>query len=124
VLGFLRLPRSLLIGRVGPEEEPRVGTPDNPGLTGNHPNPFGLETTMEYAVPRHGHGGIEVYDLVGRRVRLLADGAGTGVSSHRVGRPGPCRAWAGEYLSRIIVRSQGGRLFRQSGAMLLLQRRE
>jgi hypothetical protein len=40
----------------------------------NYPNPFSEETTIEYALPEQTTVQVTVYDLLGRRVRTLADG--------------------------------------------------
>jgi hypothetical protein len=39
----------------------------------NYPNPFNPETTIQYQVREQSHVKIEVFDVVGRRVKLLAD---------------------------------------------------
>ena len=49
-------------------------------LGGAVPNPFGAATRVEFALPRAGPARLEVFDLAGRRVRVLADG------SHEPGR--------------------------------------
>jgi hypothetical protein len=43
-------------------------------LTGAVPNPFDDATTVAFALPRKGNTRLEVFDLLGRRVRVLADG--------------------------------------------------
>jgi len=43
-------------------------------LTGAVPNPFGDATTVQFALPRKGRTRLEVFDLGGRRVRVLAEG--------------------------------------------------
>jgi flagellar hook assembly protein FlgD len=42
-----------------------------------HPNPFGPSTTIRYVAPRGGHVSVRVYDLAGRAVATLVDGAAT-----------------------------------------------
>ena len=44
-------------------------------LEPNQPNPFGLRTTIRFALPRASDVRLEVYDLAGRRVAMLVDGA-------------------------------------------------
>jgi len=53
------------------EEEESV--PRSFALEQNYPNPFNPTTTIRYALPRAGMVRIEVYDVTGQRVRLLAD---------------------------------------------------
>lgn len=51
-------------------------TPDAPGTTAlyqNVPNPFNPVTTIHFDVARPGHVVLEVYDVLGRRVRTLVD---------------------------------------------------
>jgi hypothetical protein len=114
----------LLTGAVGAEDRPFLGIPHAFELAGNHPNPFGSQTTIRFAVPRHGHVTIEVYDLAGRRVRLLAEGAQEPGYHHvrwdgldDAGR----RAGSGVYLSRMIARNAGGTLYQQSRPMLVVR---
>jgi hypothetical protein len=41
----------------------------------NYPNPFNPETTIQYDVPRVSRVKLTVYDMLGRRVMALFDGA-------------------------------------------------
>lgn len=43
-------------------------------LRPNYPNPFNPQTTVAWDLPRAGRASVAVFDLAGRRVRLLADG--------------------------------------------------
>jgi hypothetical protein len=44
-------------------------------LSANRPNPFRAETTIEYALPRATDVRLVIYDVRGRVVRTLVDGA-------------------------------------------------
>jgi hypothetical protein len=44
-------------------------------LHANQPNPFSRLTTIRLALPRNEHVRLEVFDLLGRRVRTLAEGS-------------------------------------------------
>ena len=41
----------------------------------NHPNPFNAGTVIDYQVPQTSHVSIEVYNLLGQRLRILVDQA-------------------------------------------------
>jgi hypothetical protein len=59
----------------GPDGISGVGNeiPKEIALLQNFPNPFNPTTTIEYALPRNGHARIDIYDLLGRRIRTLVD---------------------------------------------------
>ncbi|RKX20306.1 MAG: hypothetical protein DRP26_01935 [Candidatus Zixiibacteriota bacterium] len=47
--------------------------PTSFGLVGNFPNPFNPSTSIRYSIGKPGAVKIDIYDLLGRRVRLLVD---------------------------------------------------
>jgi flagellar hook capping protein FlgD len=53
-------------------EAPRL--PTEFALHANQPNPFARLTTLRFALPQSEHVRLEVFDLLGRRVSVLADG--------------------------------------------------
>ena len=61
----------VVLGEVLPEEVD--DTPDEVALKSNYPNPFRGSTTIGFALPEAMPVTIEVYDVLGRRVAMLAD---------------------------------------------------
>jgi hypothetical protein len=51
-------------------------------LADARPNPFNPATTIEYTLPVRAHVTLEVFNVVGRRVAVLADGVMT-AGAHR-----------------------------------------
>jgi subtilisin family serine protease len=58
----------------GPVDVPEGGVVAQRAVSGS-PNPFGLDTTVRYAVPADAHVRVTVHDVAGRVVRVLFDGA-------------------------------------------------
>jgi hypothetical protein len=56
------------------ENETERATPDRLTLRPSYPNPFRSQTTLEYALPASADVRIAIYDVLGRRVRVLAEG--------------------------------------------------
>jgi len=48
-------------------------TPQGFMLEANYPNPFNPQTVITYTIPRSSHVRLAVYDLLGKRIRLLLD---------------------------------------------------
>ena len=63
----------------------------------NYPNPFNIETIIRYDLPAAGSVRLEIYNLLGQRVRLLVNGAQTR-GEHRV-------KWNGKDASGKVVSS-------------------
>lgn len=59
---------------VAVEEEAAWTRPTDFVLGPNYPNPFNTSTGLRYALPRESRIELAVYDLLGRRVRTIADG--------------------------------------------------
>jgi hypothetical protein len=73
-------------------------------LRGNHPNPFADRTTIEYTLKKKSEVRLVVYDLLGRRVRVLVDGQTQEAGPHAVewsGRRGGRPAASGVYFYRL-----------------------
>ena len=93
-------------------------------LAQNYPNPFNPTTTIEYALPFASEVRLEIYNILGQRVKLLVSGeqlpgyyevrwdgrneAGNSVSS-------------GMYVYRIIASSQYGENFVKTRKMLYMR---
>ncbi len=60
-----------------------AGTPQGFHLDANYPNPFNPETVITFAIPRSSHVQLAVYDLLGKRIRLLLDES-TSAGTHHV----------------------------------------
>ncbi|MFQ5637514.1 MAG: FlgD immunoglobulin-like domain containing protein [bacterium] len=57
------------------EEQPGTGlVPDDFGLSQNYPNPFNPETVIEYQVPNTAEIKLQVYNLLGQKIRTLFSG--------------------------------------------------
>jgi subtilisin family serine protease len=77
---------------VSPDTQPPAGTPVAFSLSQNYPNPFNPSTVIDYVVPRTTFVTLEVFDILGRIVRIIVSGEqgfgphsvrldGTGLSS-------------------------------------------
>jgi hypothetical protein len=58
---------------VGIDEHGGAEHPNAFRLTQNYPNPFNPVTTIQYSLPSRSHVAIEVFNLLGQRVRRLID---------------------------------------------------
>lgn len=70
-----------------------------------HPNPFNPRSTLRYRLPTEGHARLDVYDLSGRLVRVLADGPHVAGEHSALwdGRDAAGRsAAAGVYVARLV----------------------
>ena len=47
--------------------------PDEYSLSQNYPNPFNPSTSIRFALPHTGHVSLEIYNMLGQRVRTLVD---------------------------------------------------
>lgn len=56
-------------------EGDRQNVPSDFALLDNYPNPFNAQTMIEYALPKATHVTIEIYDLLGRKIKTLIEGS-------------------------------------------------
>ena len=80
--------------------------PSAVALLPNHPNPFNPQTTLAFDLPQRGFVRLEIYDLVGRRVRtLLAEeresGQHSAIWDGRADNGG--RVSSGTYVARLVA---------------------
>lgn len=54
--------------------EAALPLPEQFSVSRNYPNPFNPETTVHYELPEDGVVSVRVFDLMGREVKMLADG--------------------------------------------------
>ncbi len=102
-----------------------LSTPGNPAvpaafLIGNYPNPFNPTTNVEYQIGKTSKVTIEVYDLLGQVVAVLADGI-VSSGTHTAVFDGTGFA-SGVYLLRLVARPRDGSpAITSTGKMLLLK---
>jgi hypothetical protein len=53
------------------DEEKEIELPKNYGLGQNYPNPFNSQTNIEYQVPNQSYIKLEIYDILGQKIRTL-----------------------------------------------------
>ncbi|MCP4631857.1 MAG: T9SS type A sorting domain-containing protein [candidate division Zixibacteria bacterium] len=58
-----------------PEEQEQI--PQGLTLAHNYPNPFNSRTTIAFTIPENGDVTLEIYDLLGRKVKTLVEGSFT-----------------------------------------------
>lgn len=103
---------------VEPEGTPVAALPTGFALSSNHPNPFARTTTIRFELPQATHVRLEVFDLMGRRVRSLENRLlSPGYQSVEWDRRDDAgnRVGAGVYLYRMLAGS-----FRAEKKMVLL----
>jgi hypothetical protein len=102
-------------------QRPRVGEqlPERFALHQNEPNPAGISTVVRFDVPRGSEVRLEVFDLLGRRIAVLAQGrfpAGSHSATWSLQGMSGGRARPGVYICQMTAGN-----FRARRAMVLLQ---
>ncbi len=59
---------------VADDDDSQLGLPREFELSPNYPNPFNPETNIRFALPNTAEVKLEIYNLLGQRVRLLVSG--------------------------------------------------
>ncbi len=111
-----------LVGTVEAEDGVSLGLPTTYQLRQNCPNPFSVGTTIRYALPATSRVLVEVFNLRGQRVRILADAAlQAGYHAARWdGKDAYGRdVGSGIYLCRLTARGTTGVVVERSREMLL-----
>ncbi|MBN2200492.1 T9SS type A sorting domain-containing protein [bacterium] len=116
-------------GESGPSNESRVtvdtgrrtdgeSTPGQFELLQNYPNPFNTTTTIRYRVPERAFVRIEIYNVLGHRVKTLVRQA-KDAGSHRVTWEGAGDSGTGAPTGLYICTMKTGQFFRARKILLL-----
>ncbi len=103
------------IGKGGPSiDADAEAVPESFALMGNYPNPFNPQTRIQFATPEQTHVTLEVFDVLGRPVRMLLD---------RVQPAGTHEVYfdAGSLPSGVYIYRLSAGSFEQVGTMMLLK---
>ena len=93
--------------------------PEAFALSQNYPNPFNPSTTISYDLPEQADVRMEVFNMLGQRVALLADGKVQPGSHTAVFDASNLSS--GTYLARISVHGNSGQQFVQTMTMQLVK---
>ena len=94
--------------------------PTEYALSGTYPNPTTGPATVAYALPEPAEVTLEVYDVVGRRVAVLLDGAQQS-AGHREATFEPGQLPGGTYLVRLRARGAGGQQHTATAPIVLVR---
>ena len=103
----------------GTEGVNRAGSPAIFSLGQNYPNPFNPSTRLVYEIGQASFVTLEVYDVLGRRIAVLADGDRQPGTYHADWNAG--NSAAGMYLAVLTARESGGFVRRTVQKMTLLR---
>ena len=103
----------------GVEENPDLSA--HPGtfeLHPNYPNPFNAETIIRYTIPRTSHVQIEIFNLLGKRMKSLLD-ENRGPGSYEIRRNGSTdnEGYASSGIFLVVMKA-GDYLSRQKITMI------
>lgn len=93
--------------------------PEHFGIRHNYPNPFNPETTIRFDLPELAEVTLEVYNIMGRRVATLIDGA-VEAGQHLAKFNGSGMA-SGTYIARLSALGQSGEIFTKELTMQLIK---
>ncbi|MFC1477560.1 FlgD immunoglobulin-like domain containing protein [candidate division KSB1 bacterium] len=98
--------------------------PESFGLMQNYPNPFNSATRIEFRLKESAHVKLAVYDVRGREIARLCDGQES-AGIHSITWDGMSSSSepvsSGMYFYRIIAKSGGAEIFRESKRMIYLK---
>jgi len=89
--------------------------PDEFSLGANYPNPFRTSTEIRFALPEAAEVSLGVYDMLGRRVAVLANGQME--AGHHRARLDGSELSSGVYVYRLVA----GDDFTDTGRMVLVK---
>ncbi|RMH89545.1 MAG: T9SS C-terminal target domain-containing protein, partial [Calditrichaeota bacterium] len=93
-------------------------------LSQNFPNPFNPTTTIPFGLPEEARVSLEIFNLLGQKVRTLLSRERLAAGYHRVVWDGLSdagqRVASGIYFYRLIARSSRGKEFHRTRKMVLL----
>lgn len=95
------------------------GEPLNFKLNKNYPNPFNKSTNISYRLPEQMQVKVTVYNILGRKVAVLADGVQT--AGTQALKWNASRYASGVYFYRIVAEGQSGKRFIRDKKMLLIK---
>ncbi len=108
-----------LVTRSGVATEETDALPDRFVVHGAYPNPFNPSTTVRFDLPENAEVGVEVFDLMGRRVLSVPSRAVAAGSGRTLALDASALS-SGTYLYRVVARLSAGAMM-QSGRMTLLK---
>ena len=97
------------------EQARAAAVPDEFRLGANYPNPFRASTEVRFGLPEAAEVSLEVYDMLGRRVAVLANGQME--AGHHRARLDGSELSSGVYVYRLVA----GDDFTDTGRMVLVK---